>query len=142
MDYSEKSRQPGFTADFRRGYIDEMLASGKPLPFYFKLRLVHKGPFVACKIGRICACTVNGGDDNADHEWEESCDRYPQISALINGVSHDLERAIRGGQLQTIKKADYDYLLDSAKWDAAHDQDSPLATPEQQINLGKMRPVF
>ncbi len=140
MEPTEKPSSEGFTADFREGLVQELLLSGGPL--YFKMRLVHKGPFVACKIGRICVCTVNGGDDSAAHEWSESCDRYPPISAEINGVSHTLGRAIRGGQLQTIEKPEYEHLLDSAAWDAKHDHDSPLAAPGQQINLGSMKPVF
>lgn len=140
MQPTENPNSKGFTADFREGFVDEMLLSGATL--YFKMRLVHKGPFVACKIGRMCVCTINGGDDNTAHEWNASCDRYPPISAEINGVSHTLERAIRGGQLQTIEKSEYEYLLDAAVWDAAHDQDSPLAAPGQQINLGSMKPVF
>ncbi len=140
MQSIKNSSSKGFTADFREGFVHEMLLHGGPL--YFKMRLVHKGPFVACKIGRICTCTINGGDDNTAHEWSASCDRYPPLSAEINGVSHNLERAIRGGQLRAIEKTEYEFLLDSAAWDAAHDQDSPLAAPEQQVNLGSMKPVF
>ena len=140
MQPTEKTNSKGLTADFREGFIQEMLTSGKTL--YFKMRLVHKGPFVACKIGRFCVCTINESDEGNSHEWDDSCDRYPPISAEINGVSHTLERAIRGGQLQTIKKDEYEYLLNAAAWDAAHDQDSPLAAPEQQINLWRLKPVF
>ena len=140
MHPAEKANSKGFTADFRDGLVHEMLLYGAPL--YFKMRLVHKGPFVACKIGRTCTCTINGGDESDAHEWNASCDRYPQISAEINGVPHSLERAIRGGQLQTIKKDEYEYLLNAAAWDAEHDPDSPLAAPGQQINLGSMKPVF
>ncbi|KKK97984.1 hypothetical protein LCGC14_2647310 [marine sediment metagenome] len=140
MDSSKTPSSKGFTADFREGFVHEMLLHGGPL--YFKMKLVHKGPFVACKVGRRCVCTINGGDDNAAHEWDASCDRYPSLSAEINGVPHTLERAIRGGQLQPIEKPEYEYLLNAAAWDAEHDQDSPLAAPGQQINLGSMKPIF
>ena len=32
----------------------------KPEPGFFKMRLVKKGPYVAARIMRTCACTVNG----------------------------------------------------------------------------------
>lgn len=139
MELNQPSR--GFTETNRHGLIDELLARGKP-PFYFKMRMVSKGPYVACKVGRMCVCTVNGGDENASHEWSESCDRFPPIASEINGESFPLERAIAGRQLGTITKAEYEYLLDSAAWDAAHDENSPLAEPMQRIDLNRLKPMF
>lgn len=130
------------TAENRLGEIEERLAGGNKLPFYFKMRMVKKGPFVAAKVARHCKCTINGGDDNQGHEWRESCDRYPDIGAIINGEEYPLSRLLSGKQLTVVKEKEYNYLLSVAAWDKENDPNSPLAKPNQAIDYGKMDTPF
>lgn len=127
------------TADNRRGLINEMLASGKKLPFFFKMRMVRKGPFVSAKVTRACQCTINGEET---HEWQESCDRYPEIVSEINGETFDLDRLLKGGQLTPISQKDFQYLKDAAAWDSRNAPDAPLASPTHSIDVSKMKPPF
>ena len=123
----------------RRGMMDEMLAKGEKLPFFFKMRMVNKGPYVAAKVTRACQCTVNGEEG---HEWLESCDRYPEIISEINGDQHDLDRLLNGGKLTLIDKKEYKLLLGKADWDQKYDPDAPLASPTKPIDVSKMKPPF
>lgn len=140
----EQERRPPqiHTSDTRRALIDELLARGACLPLYFKMRMVAKGPFVGMKVCRTCNCTVNGGDESTQHEWQKSCDRHPHLASEINGHPYPLERALKGGQLQKIEESEYRYLIDAAKWDVENDPDAPLAAPTQAVNFNKMRPIF
>jgi len=130
------------TAEIRQGEIEERLAKGEGLPFYFKVRMARKGPFVAAKVSRQCACTINGGDDCLPHEWQESCDRYPDICSVVNGEEYPLRRLLTGGQLTVIEQKEYRYLIDAAAWDKKNDPDSPLANPTQAVDYGRMKPIF
>ena len=93
----------------------------KPEPGYFKMRLVRGGPWVPARIRRVCQCTVNGGDEERDHDWQESCDRNPPLSADINGEEADVELATRvldqvkrvGEVGRTVGKAE---LRDIVRW--------------------------
>ena len=56
---------------------------------FFKVRLVARGPWVPASITRPCHCTVNGGDDGAEHAWAEDCDRHPPLVGEIGGLLVD-----------------------------------------------------
>jgi len=109
----------------------------QPQPGYFTLRLVKGGPFVPARIHRTCHCTVNGGDDNAAHDWRESCDRYPFLAGEIDGKPANVDRIWTSGQ--PISRDIYDYLIDLGEWARTYDPEAPEARPEKPVNLRNVR---
>lgn len=61
------------------------VATDEPMPGTYKIRMSRNGVFVPVWIGRLCCCTVGGGDENLEHEWSPACDRFPPLIALRNG---------------------------------------------------------
>ena len=105
----------------------------RPEPGYFRMRLVRRGPFVACRIWRCCSCTVNGGDENEQHDWQETCDRIPPLTATVDGKD-------RPGQLdkvwlygKPIEPATYRLMLDQANWDTQYDPSAAAANPYEPV---------
>jgi len=115
-------------------------ALAPPEPGYFRLRLVKNGPFVAARISRTCHCTINGGPTNEAHDWQETCDRYPQLFAEINGEKREVYRVWEWGEM--IEKSTFDYLTHSADWDRQYAPGSPAANPTKAIDITKMNPIL
>lgn len=113
-----------------------------PEPGFFKTRLVRNGPWVSARIFLTpCQCTVNGGDEEKDHPWQESCDRIirPKLSAEINGRPANITRVWEFSTDCT--KAEFEYLTRVSKWDRENDPDSPYVTPNKAIDLNKTKPI-
>lgn len=113
-----------------------------PKPGYFKTRLVRNGPWIGAKIFKTpCQCTINGGDENEKHIWNESCDRYPhpELSAEIDGRPANMTRV---WEFSTeVDEKEFNYLTSSARWDRQNDPDSPYVTPDKAIDINKIKPV-
>ena len=115
----------------------------EPKPGFFKVRLAKGGPYVGAQIGRFCHCSINGGDENEMHSWQETCDRYPHLSAMINGefrektLSYMATDAIDSLMLfgDMITEAEYDYLIDDRKWAEENAPHLPEAQPRQKVNI-------
>lgn len=109
---------------------------------FFKTKLVKNGPFVGARIFKtLCQCTVNGGDEEIKHPWEESCDRFPkpELSAEIDGRPAHITRV---WEFSTeVDEKEFNYLTSSAKWDRQNDPDSPYVTPDKAIDINKIKPV-
>lgn len=108
-----------------------------PAPGFFQIRLVKGGPFVPARIYRPCACTINGP---AEHDWQDTCDRYSPLAAEIDGKPGGLWRLWTYGKI--ISRNDYQYMTDLREWSLTCDPLSPQANPGQPIDLGQMDPVF
>ena len=107
-------------------------------PGYFRTRLVKGGVWVPAVIRRICVCTVNGGGDQVEHDWNEECDRYPRLEAEVDLKPAAVDRVWMSGE--PITKAQYDYLVTSTAWDRENDINSPAATPRKAIDLDQVDP--
>lgn len=111
-----------------------------PQPGFFLTRLVKGGPLMPARIWRPCVCTVNGGEDGAEHDWQPTCDRNPPLAAEVNGQPHDVDRVWMSRDV--ITEAEYRYLMDTAAWDRANDPTAPMANPAQPINPLTVKPLF
>lgn len=115
---------------------------GNPEPGLFKIRMVRGGIDVAARISRLCHCTVNGGGGNLAHEWAESCDRYPPLTAEINGRDRPGMKYVwwvwTGGRF--IGRKTYDYLLADAKWCRDYAPTEPRAKPWRAVDINRTAP--
>lgn len=60
-----------------------MTIPGSPFPGYYLIgRGDHKVP---ARIHRPCHCSINGGEDNKQHDWLDTCDRFPAMVVEIEG---------------------------------------------------------
>ena len=107
----------------------------KPQVGYYKLRLVKGGPFVPARIIRICHCTI-GAEGDRPHEWFFTCDRYPPLSAEINGQEADVARVWAYGR--KIKPSEYDHLTALREWAKRHAPQEPEANPRHAPDLMSM----
>lgn len=108
-----------------------------PQPGHYRIRLVRGGPFVPVKIMRACVCTVNGGDEQARHDWRETCDRSPVLVALVNGRDTDMDRVWPWCARFPIAAQEYAYMMARKSWAEDYHPAAPEAQPKQKINLMK-----
>ena len=116
--------------------------AGDPRPGFFKTKLVRNGPFVGARIFKTpCQCTVNGTDENLEHVWQETCDRFPrpELSAEVDGKPSTLYKV--WGFSTEVEEKEFNYLRGIADWDRQNDKDSPYITPNKAIDLNKTKPV-
>ena len=113
-----------------------------PLPGYYKTRLVKGGPYVPARIFRTCCCTVNGGEENAEHPWRPSCDRFPPLRGEINGEERNPFDIWSRLAKHPITKADFHFMTDTRKWAEAHSPLMPEADPRRSIDLNTIPPMF
>lgn len=113
-----------------------------PRAGFFKTRIVRGGPWVGARIYEtLCCCTINGGDENVEHKWQDNCDRYPRprLSAEMDGRPSSVNRV--WGVSTEIEESEYHYLVDSAAWDRENDPDSPYITANKALDINKMKPI-
>ncbi len=117
-------------------------AIGSPEPGFFKVRNGKAGPWVPARIFRWCHCTINGGDDNWAHAWEDTCDRFPhELGAEIDGKQVDLLRVWHSGR--EIPEAEYRYLKGDREWCHQHAPERlDATTPRDYFRVDLMPPIF
>jgi len=101
---------------------------------FYRLRLTKGAVDVAARIHRTCACTVHGGEANAEHAWRDGCDRFPPLRGEIDGQPCDPNR-IWESKFERIPEAEFLFLRDDAKWCRDHAPETPQANPEKPIDL-------
>ena len=113
-----------------------------PQPGFFRFRMTRGGPYVGARIMRTCCCTVNGGEDNAPHEWDETCDRFAPLTCFADGVERPgaMSRVWLYGE--PIERAEYDFMVADASWTRDHAPDDAKANPTEAIDLNKMPSIF
>ena len=113
-----------------------------PQPGFFKVRLVRGGPLVPAALCRPCCCTIGGGHDNTPHDWTEACDRYPQLTAFVDGVERFewVRRVWEYGYESTA--SEYDLMTRKRAWDETYDPASPAANPTKPVDFDNLKPVF
>jgi len=109
---------------------------------FYWTRLVKGGPRVAARVWRPCACTVNGGDDQAEHDWHQSCDRCPRLRCEVDGKDRDPVLTWPSLAGRSIPESEYRYLRDTAEWERAYAPHSPAAQPREPVDLAKMPSLF
>lgn len=101
---------------------------------FFQLRMGKNCPQVPAMIARLCQCTVNGGDAQAEHPWRDTCDRFPDPTGIIHDGKDDPGRA---EHIRTyghpITKAKYDEMVAKLTWDRLYAPNSIGANPYQPI---------
>ena len=115
-------------------------AIASPEPCLRQIKLVRGGVWLPARIHRTCHCTLNGGDESAPHPWRDTCDRYPQLEAEINGRPASVDRVWTSGE--EIDEAEYRYLMDDRAHARAHRPDSPEANPRQAVDFDTLEPPF
>ena len=86
----------------------------------YEIRKVRGGPLCAARIWRPCRCTVNGGDAGDEHPWRPTCDRFPQLQGIIDGVEADPLKIWLHGN--AIDAARYNYLLSARPYTGSADK--------------------
>lgn len=114
----------------------------RPEPDFYWTRLVKGGPKVPARIWRPCCCTVNGGDEQVEHDWKDTCDRYPPMRCTVAGFDRDPVEEWPSLAGRTIPESEFRYLTDCMEWDRQHAPTAPLANPRQSISLGDMPSLF
>ena len=119
------------------------IAIASPEPCLRQILLAKYEPakgrvYVVARIHRPCHCTVNGGDENASHPWCDTCDRYPQLVAEIDGSPAGVDLVWSSGE--EIDEHEYLYRRAVAVWARQHAPDSPEANPRQPINFNTLPP--
>lgn len=106
----------------------------QPVPCLMRKRLVKGGPYVACRILRLCHCTHGAA---AGHDWSDACDRYPPLSAEINGHVDERDDAVDRlwTSAEIIDAANWRLMTAQAAWDARHNPDAPSQRPREAVNL-------
>lgn len=112
-----------------------MRFTAHPEPGFFKVRLCKAGPWVPARIRRLCSCTATGGDDGAEHEWRETCDRFPPLAADVDGEAVPIDRVWIYGH--PIDERDWRYMTDYAAWARAHARHKPEANPRRPITASE-----
>lgn len=113
----------------------------EPEPGYFKIRLVRKGPWVPARIRHEpIPCPDTGQPLDRSYLWH----------AEIAGIHHappDRDPA-RAGVFRIwlfgkrITEDEYRKLRDKKDQAERHDPQAPELTPEQPVDLGRMKPLF
>lgn len=114
----------------------------RPESGFYRTRLVKDGAWVAARIWRPCSCTVNGGDSQAEHDWRDTCDRYPRLRCEVDGKDRDPVLAWPSLAGRAISESEFQYLNDTADWARKYAPTDPAATPGRAINLGEMPSLF
>jgi hypothetical protein len=85
---------------------------GEPRVGFFRVRVGRRGPWVPASIYRECFCTINGGDEQRRHAWEETCDRFPKLAGEIAGFPvDDVCEAIWHANSREITELEYRALV-------------------------------
>lgn len=108
-----------------------------PRPGFFLVRKVRRGPLVPARIWRPCHCTINGEDE---HAWRDTCDRYPGLSAEIDGFPVEIDQVWHYGK--EVDEQEFNYRTEATAWDKRNDPDAPAANPDQPIDLMTVKPPF
>ena len=98
--------------------------------------MVKDGPIVGCKIWRGCSCSIIEGD----HDWTDDCDRYPQLSALVDNTKGSVDRI--WDYATEISEVEYNLLIARSEKAKQTNPDGPLANPHKAVDLRKQQPVF
>lgn len=122
-------------------FVATRIVSDPQIGFY-RARLVKNGPWVPARIWRECHCTVNGGDDNAAHDWRDTCDRYPPLVAEVDGQLRNVVIVWPSLIGNAISKADFDFMTADAEWCRQNAPSEPIANPRQSVDLKTQAPIF
>lgn len=114
----------------------------RPQPGFFRVRLVRRGPWVSAAIRRICSCTINGGSDNARHEWRPDCDRFPPLSCEVDGQERNDRLMSVWVFGRPISEKEFRYMRDAAAWDRTYAPDAPTANPLLPVDFNAIKPKF
>lgn len=110
----------------------------RPEPGTYRIRRAKGAVWVPVLIYRPCACTINGPDE---HLWQDDCDRYPPLTALVDGWEEVAPMSV-WNNCRPISRADYDHMVATHAWAREHSPDHPDANPTRPVNLGGMRSIF
>ncbi len=109
---------------------------------FYWTRLVKDGPKVPARIWRPCRCTVNGGDEQAEHDWSETCDRYPRLRCMVGDRDRDPVLTWPSLAGRAIPLSEFRFLIAATKWEQAYAPHLPLANPRAPIDLGTLSSLF
>lgn len=131
-----KTRRPASPTLARDPITDQ------PQPGYYTRTLVPGGPRVPARIWRPCHCTVNGGDDNRQHDWSETCDRFPPLACDVDGRAVDPAEAWTWLAKNPISRREYEFMAADAEWCRRHAPGDPKANPRQRVDWNTLNFSF
>lgn len=107
----------------------------RPIPGFYKMRLVKGGPWVPVVIWRPCPIEPNP-------ETFQGIDRYPRLQCRVAGREADPVETFISCSDKVIPVHEYHYLLDSYGWAIENAPEAPEANPYRAIDLGAMPSLF
>lgn len=105
----------------------------RPVPGWYRRRLVKGGPWVPVLIWQRCPL---------DPETGEPLDRPPVLLCLVDGEEADALDQWTWVAGNRITRADYDLMTRQAAWDRIYDPDAPAARPREAVDLRTLPPAF
>lgn len=109
---------------------------------FYWTRFVRGGPRIPARIWRPCWCTVNGGDDQAEHEWQPTCDRYPRLRCLVGERERNALLAWPSLIGRELPESEFRYLIAATRWEQTYAPHMPLANPTRPVDVGQMASLF
>lgn len=121
-------------------------AIAEPAEGFYRKKNVKDGPWVPVQIARFCLCSGPDGEITERHLWnEDTCDRYPPLSALDCGVEiKDAPMPDDWGFMfwEPITEKKYDYLLKMMDWAEQHAPSDPYANTDKALDHMKVKSLF
>jgi len=109
-----------------------------PQEGYYRRKMVRNGPWVGVHIARHCVCR-----QHPRHVWNDDCDRYPHITALLQGtLLEDAEIQWTYCRSNEVTKEEYDHLIKLQDWAEEHAPDDPYAKTTLPIDHMKIKSIF
>lgn len=119
-----------------------MLQNETPVAGFYKRKFIRGGVWTGIHIERHCKCSINGGEDQPSHIWNETCDRFPELSALVDGFSiESAENHFMYCFGHEITEAEYRQLVKMSEWSERNDPEDPHAS-KKAVNHMKIKPLF
>lgn len=113
-----------------------------PEPGFYLVKMAKGGPDVAVRIARLCCCTINGGDDSAEHDWQADCDRHSPLCAWRHGEEVPVDWVWPGAAKRRIDADEYAYRLAIKEHAEQHDPTAPEANPRKAIDHMTTKVMF
>ena len=117
----------------------------RPVPGYYVLRLVSRGPVVPALIFQRCPMVlpqpgVFGGPD--PDEWCRSLDRSPVLQAQVDGKSVQIDCVWTARALRSVSAAEYAFRIGPLQLWARSARRGPEARPHRTADLAAISPLF
>lgn len=111
---------------------------------FYRVQRRSGAPWLPARIYRECCCTINGGEWQAPHAWEPTCDRFNpwQIRCEVDGHPESVVDWWVQLAKEPITEADYRFRVDDVAYKRANEPWLPESRPTERIDLRTTEPLF